>query len=211
MDEYTKNNAAVNKKNSNGEVVAEEPSAAQPASEPPAQVETVSASVESSSSNAELASEPSRIPIRDELVDRSPFDPWLIDSIFEEELDPSFVNLAVDATSPLSLYTVATNVGLWADVTFQPNATVPFESVRIGFIAGQDQFFANLEQVDYWVEALADHDRYVFIGEVGEITDVFGNSSTDSRMSGQRFRVELTVDQTNQAAKSLTIDRASTS
>ena len=193
------------------EVAAEESSVAQPASEPTTQVETVAATVESSRSNSELAAEATPVAISDELVDRSPFDPWLIDSIFEQDLDPSFVNLAVDETSPLSLYTVATNVGLWADVTFQPNATVPFESVRIGFIAGQDQFFANLGQVDYWVEALSDHNRYVFIGEVGEITDVFGKSSTDSRMSGQRFRVELTIDQTNQAATSLTIDRASTS
>lgn len=194
-----------------GEVAAEEPSVAQPASEPTTQVETVSAIVESSSSNAELASEPPPMTSNDDFVDRSPFDPWLIDPILEEDLSPSFTSLWDGQTGARGYYTVATNVGLWADVTFQPNGTVPFESVRIGFIAGQDQFFANLEQVDYWVEALSDHDRYVFIGEVREITDVFGKSSTDSRMSGQRFRVELTVDQKTQAAKSLTIDRASTS
>ena len=194
-----------------GEVAAEEPSAAQPASEPGAELGTVSASGDNSSSNAEIAAELSPVVLSDEFVDRSPFDPWLIDPIFEEEFQAAFVDIPSDGAGPLALYTIATNVGLWADVTFQPQASNPFEVVRVGFIAGQDQYFAILEHRDYWVEAFDEQDRYVFIGEVGEITDVFGQASAESRISGQRFRVELSVDQKTQSVLSLTIDRANES
>lgn len=145
------------------------------------------------------------------LIDRSPFNPWLIDSLFEQDLTPSYVNLGGSLSSPQSLHTIATNQGLWADITFSLATKEPFSKVNIGFIAGSEQYFATLSQLDYWVISEEGVDSYVFVGAADVIRDVSGKVSEASRISGTVFTITVTVDATENVATGLGIELAEAS
>ncbi len=146
-----------------------------------------------------------------ELVDNSPFDPWLIDSLFEREMKAEFVSIPTATAESLGLYTVATDLGVWADFKFEAGETNPFTDVQLGFIAGQSQFFAPLEERDFYVVSEGALDTYHFVGVANEVLDVFGSSSKDSRISGEHFHLTVTVDNGPKAVTEIELTRFSKS
>lgn len=169
--------------------------------ESPAQTETqvetsgaetaVEAAPASSSSNlvTELAS-------LDTSVDKSPFDPWLLDSMFEQT-GAAEILLASESNDLFarSQYAAISNAGFWADFSFDADDASPIAGVRIGFVADQNQYFASPSQRDYFVGRLSNGlDRYTFVGVIRDIEDLRGNSYSDTRLDGVRITLEVTVD-----------------
>lgn len=147
-----------------------------------------------------------------ETIDRSPFDPWLVDGLFEDTYSVEFTRLSSDSTSSSSssrnIYTVAVSAGIWADIAFDPIAPNPFTNVRIGFIAGTDQYFADLEARDFLVDQDGPFETFRFVGHVAEIFDVQGEAYEGSRMSGTVFEVTVTFDPTINEVVGLSLNRS---
>ena len=132
----------------------------------------------------------------DKSVDKSPFDPWLLDSMFEQSGAAEI--LLASETNDLftrSQYAAISNAGFWADFSFDANDASPIAGVRIGFVADQNQYFASPSQRDYFVGRLSNGlDRYTFVGVIKDIEDLRGNSYSDTRLDGVRITLEVTVD-----------------
>jgi RNA polymerase sigma factor (sigma-70 family) len=158
--------------------------------EPVAQAEIASeTSASSGTLVADLASvEPS--------VDRSPFDPWLVDSIFEQSGAAEILSASEDNDLyTRGQYAAISAAGYWADFTFDADDANPISGVRIGFVADQNQYFASPLKQDYYVGRLSNGlDRYIFVGDIRDIQDLSGNSYSDTRMDGVRITLEVTVD-----------------
>jgi len=57
------------------------------------------------------------------------------------------------------------------------------------------QYFARLSQSDLFVfSTKASSETYVFIGSAGLLTDVKGNSFSNTRLDGAQVRIEVTLD-----------------
>jgi RNA polymerase sigma factor (sigma-70 family) len=132
----------------------------------------------------------------DETVDRSPFDPWLLDSMFEQS-GAAEILMASENNDLFtrSQYAAISNAGFWADFSFDADDASPIAGVRIGFVADQNQYFASPSQRDYFVGRLSNGlDRYTFVGVIRDIQDLSGNSYSDTRLDGVRITLEVTVD-----------------
>lgn len=132
----------------------------------------------------------------DKSVDKSPFDPWLLDSMFEQS-GAAEILLASESNDLFtrSQYAAISNAGFWADFSFDADDASPIAGVRIGFVADQNQYFASPSQRDYFVGRLSNgFDRYTFVGVIKDIEDLRGNSYSDTRLDGVRITLEVTVD-----------------
>jgi len=142
---------------------------------------------------------------QDPLIDKSPFSPWLIDSILEQDLEVDFTSISQQAASRTA-HTVATSSGVWADIYFDYDSSSPV-ATRIGFIAGSDQYFADLETVDMFVSSEGDIDIFQYIGEVGAIFNVSGQSFEETRMTGTKFAVSVHFDNSKGNVSAVKFDR----
>ncbi len=167
-----------------------ETESAEIASEPAIEAETVS---ETSTSSSTLVTDLASL---DSTVDLSPFDPWLVDSIFEQS-GAAEILLASETNDLFTRgqYAAISDAGFWADFSFDADDANPINGVRIGFVADQSQYFASPIKQDYYVGRLSNgFDRYTFVGVIRDIQDLSGNSYSDTRLDGVRITLQVTVD-----------------
>ena len=146
---------------------------------------------DSSIATAALFSDPS--------IDRSPFDPWLVDPIFEQggQVDLLFGASANQDVFSKSEYAAISESGIWADFSFQVEGSKPIADVRIGFVVDMDQYLAAATEIDYLVERLANGlERYTYVGLITDIRDLNNNVFSGTRMDGVRITLEVVVDPT---------------
>ena len=132
----------------------------------------------------------------DSSVDLSPFDPWLLDAMFEQS-GAAEILLASESNDLFtrSPYAAISSAGFWADFSFDADDVDPIAGVRIGFVADQGQYFAAPSKQDYFVGRLSNGlDRYTFVGVIRDIENLRGNSYSDTRLDGVRITLEVTVD-----------------
>jgi hypothetical protein len=130
-------------------------------------------------------------------VDQSPFDPWLLDPLFEQSrIEASLLSGTIAASSNSStLLSLVSDQGFWADLRFQPSSKNPFSAVKIGLYVDGQQYFARLTQSDLLVFSTKDSsETYVFIGSIGSLADVKGNSFSSTRLDGAEVRIEVILD-----------------
>jgi hypothetical protein len=90
---------------------------------------------------------------------------------------------------------IVSNEGLWADLSFQPSSSKPFQAVTIGIFIDGKQYFARTNQQDLIV--LAGDSRtetYVYVGAIGLLTDVSGVRYDNTRLDGGKVQIKVTVD-----------------
>ena len=130
-------------------------------------------------------------------VDRSPFKPWTIDSLIGQEVTADLV-LSTSNTNDVyskNNYAAISEAGIWADFDFDADAVNPISSVKVGFIAEGEQYVARTQRVDYVVSATAaGFDKFVYVGRIGEISDLNGSVFENTRLSGTNFYLEVIVD-----------------
>ena len=144
-----------------------------------------------------------------DLIDYSPFDPWLLDPLVEKGvIETSLLGgRAIVGENAPSLLTIVSGEGIWADVTFQPSSTTPFQRVTMGIQLGGQQYFADVTTSDFIVLASdASSETYVMVGTIDELRDTAGNTYSQTRLDGAEVRVSVTfnsqtgeVSQTNLA------------
>jgi len=130
-------------------------------------------------------------------ADQTPFDPWLLDSIIEQdEINASLLNgETLTSSSSSSLLSIISNQGLWADLQFQPSSSKPFRDVTVGIYVDGKQYFARASQADLLVLASdARTETYVFVGSLGTMTDTTGRIYNGTRLDGGRVEIRITVD-----------------
>jgi len=160
--------------------------------------------VESLTTSIALASLESR-------ADYTPFDPWLLDSIIEQGAISTNLLDGKVVTSPssASLLSVISNQGLWADLQFQPAASIPFQAVTVGIYVDGKQYFARTSQRDLLV--LAEDSRtetYVYVGSIDLLTDVSGVRYDNTRLDGGQVRITITVDTQTGVVSSTSLELA---
>ena len=143
--------------------------------------------------------------LQDPRIDGSPFSPWLVDPIFEQELQVEFTSISQE-TGARNVHTAAATSGVWADIYFDYDSSDPV-ATRIGFIAGSDQYFSNLEEVDLYVSSEGDIDIFKYIGEVRAIVDVSGQGFEETRMSGAQFAISVHFDNSTNTVSAVDFDR----
>jgi RNA polymerase sigma-70 factor (ECF subfamily) len=131
-------------------------------------------------------------------IDRSPFDPWLVDRIFEDSGTASILqggSLGQDISSRNQLVAIS-DAGVWADFSFDANGPNPISDVRVGFLADSNQFFSFTKKVDYLVSRTPNGlDLYTYVGIIQEISDLQLNRYSDTRMTDALLTLEILVDQ----------------
>jgi RNA polymerase sigma-70 factor (ECF subfamily) len=131
-------------------------------------------------------------------IDRSPFDPWLVDRIFEDSGTASILqggSLGQDISSRNQLVAIS-DAGVWADFSFDANGPNPISDVRVGFLADSNQFFSFTKKVDYLVSRTPNGlDLYAYVGIIQEISDLQLNRYSDTRMTDALLTLEILVDQ----------------
>ena len=135
----------------------------------------------------------------DPSIDRSPFDPWLVDPIFESggQADLLLSSSATQDIFTSSQFAAISDSGIWADFSFKADGINPISQVRVGFVADQNQYSALPQRVDYLVARMANGlDRYTYIGVIGDIRDLNNNVFSGTRMDGARITLEVVVDPT---------------
>jgi RNA polymerase sigma factor (sigma-70 family) len=175
--------------NSNSAPVETESEITEPETETVAEEAVVESRAASGTLVANLAS-------LEDSVDRSPFDPWLVDSIFEQS-GAAEILMASESNNLFtrSQYAAISAAGFWADFSFDADDANPISGVRVGFVADQHQYFATTNKVDYFVGRLSSgFDRYTFVGVISDIQDLNGMSYSGTRMDGVRITLEVTVD-----------------
>lgn len=148
-------------------------------------------------STAEPVQQAMQLALTDSAVDRSPFDPWVVDPIFEQggQADMLLSSAANPDIFTKSQYAAISDAGIWADFAFKADGVIPISDVRVGFVAQSEQYFAITRKLDYLVGRTASGlDRYVYIGEIREIVDLNNVAYTDTRMDGVRITLEVLVD-----------------
>jgi len=130
-------------------------------------------------------------------TDQSPFDPWLLDPLFEQEAISTtlLTGSAVATSSSATLLSIVSNEGLWADLSFQPSSSKPIQAVTIGIFVDGKQYFARTNQQDLIV--LAGDSRtetYLYVGAIGLLTDVSGVRYDNTRLDGGKVQIKVTVD-----------------
>lgn len=135
----------------------------------------------------------------DPSIDRSPFDPWLVDPIFEQggQADLLLVSSANQDIFTSSQFAAISDSGIWADFSFKADGINPISQVRVGFVVDQNQYFAVTRNVDYLVARMANGlDRYTYVGLITDIRDLNNNVYSGTRMDGVRITLEVVVDPT---------------
>lgn len=128
---------------------------------------------------------------------RSPFDPWLVDSIFESSISNEAVleSTASENTEVRRHYTVLTDQALWIDFDYEPLGATPILNAEMGVLVAGNQFFIRLTQVDFLVEPSGnDSDVIVFTGVTQALEDQYGNSFPDSVLSNAPIRLRIELD-----------------
>lgn len=154
----------------------------------------------------EQVAEPrSNLQLSNSEVDLSPFDPWLLDGVLEQgEITTELLSGApIIAPSSRELLTVVgQEEAIWADLEFAHQSRQPFQRVNLGLQVDGAQYFALASQTDLLVLGASEQsETYVFVGEIGAITDVNGAVYDQTRLSGGKLRVTVTVNpKTNQVA-----------
>ena len=144
---------------------------------------------------AEKLSESTRLS--NDLVDLSPFDPWLLDPLINQgAIQTSLLSGAVNADPDMaSLISIVSDQGIWADISFRPSYNNPFRSSSVGIYIDGDYFFASVNQRDLIVRSEdAKTETYVLVGSIGVLSDVFGNSFRDTRLDGSVVEISVSVD-----------------
>jgi hypothetical protein len=138
-----------------------------------------------------------QLALNDPSIDRSPFDPWLVDRIFEDSGTASILqgdSLGQDSFFNNQLVAIS-DAGVWADFSFDANGPSPISNVRVGFLADSNQFFSFTKKVDYLVARMPNGlDLYTYVGKIQEISDLQMNRYTDTRMTGALLTLEILVD-----------------
>ena len=130
-------------------------------------------------------------------IDQSPFDPWLLDPLLGQETIQTalLTGSAVATSNSATLFSIVSNEGLWADLSFQPSSAKPFQAVTIGVYVDGEQYFARTNQQDLLVLAVdANSETYLYVGAIGSLRDVLGNSYDNTRLDGGRVQIRITVD-----------------
>jgi hypothetical protein len=133
----------------------------------------------------------------DPRIDLSPFDPWLVDPIFEQggQADLLLSSSANQDIFTASQFAAISDSGIWADFSFKADGLNPISQVRVGFVADQNQYFAVTQNVDYLVARMANGlDRYTYVGLITDIRDLNNNVYFGTRMDGVRITLEVVVD-----------------
>ena len=115
----------------------------------------------------------------------------------------------VTSPSSASLLSVISNQGLWADLQFQPAASIPFQAVTVGIYVDGKQYFARTSQRDLLV--LAEDSRtetYVYVGSIDLLTDVSGVRYDNTRLDGGQVRITITVDTQTGVVSSTSLELA---
>ena len=132
----------------------------------------------------------------DPTADLSPFDPWLLDSLFVQGLT------ADDMLAPESSQvgerqwlTVVSDGGVWVDAMFVANSRTPISEVRLGFVVDGENYAAYPQRIDFLVERKADGlDYYVFRGRINDIIDDNGKAYSKTRLQGVFVNVVISAD-----------------
>jgi RNA polymerase sigma-70 factor (ECF subfamily) len=130
-------------------------------------------------------------------IDQSPFDPWLLDPLFGQETIPTtlLTGSAVATSNSATLLSIVSNEGLWADLSFQPSSSKPFQAVTIGVHVDGTQYFARATQRDLIVLAGdANSETYLYVGAIGSLTDVSGVRYDNTRLDGGKVQIRITLD-----------------
>ena len=159
--------------------------------------QTVAVTEPAVQAEAEQAPVASAALFTDPRIDLSPFDPWLVDPIFEQggQVDLLFGASATQDVFSKSDYAAISESGIWADFSFQVEGSKPISNVRVGFIAATEQYFAAATELDYLVARMANGlDRYTYVGLITDIRDPNNNVYFGTRMDGVRITLEVVVD-----------------
>jgi hypothetical protein len=137
------------------------------------------------------------LSLSDPSIDRSPFDPWLVDRIFEVSTSASILQgtSAGQDIFTRNQYAAIADAGVWADFSFDADGLSPISDVRVGFLADSDQFFSFTKKVDYLVSRMPNGlDLYTYVGQIQEISDLQLNRYSDTRMTDALLTLEILVD-----------------
>jgi len=138
-----------------------------------------------------------QLALNDPSIDRSPFDPWLVDGIFEDSGTASILqggSLGQDSSSNNQLVAIS-DAGVWADFSFDAEVISPISDVRVGFLVDSKQFFSFIKKLDYLVARMPNGlDLYTYVGKIQEISDLQMNRYSDTRMTDALLTLEILVD-----------------
>ena len=143
------------------------------------------------------ASQASAALFSDPAIDRTPFDPWLVEPLFDKggQADMLLSSSKTQDIYARSSYAAISEAGIWADFSFKADGRNPISSVRVGFVADQSQYFAVTQQVDFMVGRLESGlEHYTYIGQIIDIRDLDGNVFSETRMDGTLVTLEVLVD-----------------
>jgi RNA polymerase sigma-70 factor (ECF subfamily) len=130
-------------------------------------------------------------------ADYTPFDPWLLDSIIEQgAISTNLLDgRVVTSSGSASLLSVISDQGLWADLQFQPAASIPFQAVTVGIYVDGKQYFARTSQRDLLVLAEdSSSETYVYVGSINLLTDASGARFDNTRLDGGQVKITITID-----------------
>jgi RNA polymerase sigma-70 factor (ECF subfamily) len=130
-------------------------------------------------------------------ADYTPFDPWLLDSIIEQgAISTNLLDgKVVTSSGSASLLSVISDQGLWADLQFQPAASIPFQAVTVGIYVDGKQYFARTSQRDLLVLAEdSSSETYVYVGSINLLTDASGARFDNTRLDGGQVKITITID-----------------
>jgi hypothetical protein len=135
--------------------------------------------------------------LSNDLIDSSPFDPWLLDPIINQgRIETSLLSGNTNANpGASSLISIVSDRGIWADINFRPYSANPFTSATVGIFVDGDYFFASVKQKDLLVLAENQNtETYLLVGSIGMLSDVFGNRFRDTRLDGATVEISVSVD-----------------
>jgi hypothetical protein len=138
-----------------------------------------------------------QLALNDPAIDRSPFDPWLVDRIFEDSGSVSILqgNSASQDIFTRNQYAAISDAGVWADFSFDADGLSPISYVRVGFLVDSNQFFSFTKKVDYLVARTPNGlDLYTYVGVIQEISDLQMNRYSDTRMTNALVTLQILVD-----------------
>jgi hypothetical protein len=138
-----------------------------------------------------------QLALNDPSIDRSPFDPWLVDSIFEQTIVSSMLlgGSAAQDINIRSAYGAISDSGIWIDFSFEADGDTPIDDVVVGFVAENSQYFSFTKKVDYLVARMPNgRDLYTYVGKIQEISDLQMNRYTDTRMTNALVTLQILVD-----------------
>jgi hypothetical protein len=135
--------------------------------------------------------------LSNDLIDSSPFDPWLLDPIIDQgRIETSLLSGNANANPvSASLISIVSDRGIWADINFRPYSANPFTAATVGIYVDGDYFFASVKQKDLLVLAEDQNtETYLLVGSIGMLSDVFGNRFRDTRLDGATVEISVSVD-----------------